>query len=202
MYANVGSPGRFSAMTMPRRPRLTCARCLHGVRAAAATDERDRPAQRAARSAASHSCRLDAGDRPDIDEPLVRSRSTTAGSCPSGRTGIRGRPLGETTEQRRSRRRARSATAPTLIASGAVAGDPAVPRPKKSRSFPAEMIGTTPARTTFATASMRHVRPRVGLRAAAREVDDVHPVAHGGLERSDDLGRVRRAAPTERVAGR
>ncbi len=47
------------------------------------------------------------------------------------------------------------ATAPTLIASGAVAGDPAVPRPKKSRSLPAEMIGTTPARTTFATASMR-----------------------------------------------
>ena len=40
---------------------------------------------------------------------------------------------------------------PTLIASGAVAGDPAVPRPKESRSFPAEMIGTTPARTTLAT---------------------------------------------------
>ena len=26
-----------------------------------------------------------------------------------------------------------------------------MPRPKKSRSFPAEMTGTTPARTTFAT---------------------------------------------------
>ena len=47
------------------------------------------------------------------------------------------------------------ATAPTLIASGAVAGEPAVPRPKKSRSFPAEMTGTTPALTTFVTASMR-----------------------------------------------
>ena len=46
-------------------------------------------------------------------------------------------------------------TAPTLIASGAVAGEPAVPSPKKSRSLPAEMIGTTPARTTFATAGMR-----------------------------------------------
>ena len=44
--------------------------------------------------------------------------------------------------------------APTLIASGEVAGEPAVPRPKKSRSFPAEMIGTTPARTVFATAGI------------------------------------------------
>ena len=46
------------------------------------------------------------------------------------------------------------AVAPTLIASGAVAGEPAVPSPKKSRSFPAEMTGTTPARTTFATVSI------------------------------------------------
>ena len=41
------------------------------------------------------------------------------------------------------------AVAPTLIASGAVEGEPLVPSPKKSRSFPAEMTGTTPARTTF-----------------------------------------------------
>ena len=46
------------------------------------------------------------------------------------------------------------AVAPTLIASGAVAGEPAVPSPKKSRSFPAEMIGTTPALTTFRTVSI------------------------------------------------
>src|SRR5262245_59499174 len=44
---------------------------------------------------------------------------------------------------------------PTLIASGAVAGDPAVPRPKESRSFPAEMTGMTPERTTLATVGMR-----------------------------------------------
>ncbi len=47
------------------------------------------------------------------------------------------------------------AVAPTLIASGDVAGEPAVPSPKKSRSFPAEITGTTPARATFATAGMR-----------------------------------------------
>ncbi len=46
------------------------------------------------------------------------------------------------------------AVEPTLMASGDVAGDPAVPRPKKSRSFPADTIGTTPARTTFATVGM------------------------------------------------
>ena len=44
-------------------------------------------------------------------------------------------------------------TAATEIASGTVPGEPAVPSPKSSRSFPAEMTGTTPALTTFATAS-------------------------------------------------
>ena len=42
------------------------------------------------------------------------------------------------------------------------------------------------------------VRARIGLRAAAREVDDVHPVAHRGLERGHDLGAVRGAAAAER----
>ena len=44
-------------------------------------------------------------------------------------------------------------TAATEIASGAVPGEPAVPSPKSSRSLPAEMTGTTPAFTTFVTAS-------------------------------------------------
>ena len=47
------------------------------------------------------------------------------------------------------------AVAPTLMASGAVAGEPDVPSPKKSRSLPAEITGTTPARATFATAGTR-----------------------------------------------
>ena len=33
-------------------------------------------------------------------------------------------------------------------------GEPAVPVPKSSRSLPAEMTGTTPAATTFATVSI------------------------------------------------
>ena len=72
----------------------------------------------------------------------------------AGPNGIRPRPPGRDTVIDGPKTCA-LATAPTLIASGAVAGEPAVPRPKKSRSFPAEMIGTTPARTTFATAWMR-----------------------------------------------
>ena len=43
------------------------------------------------------------------------------------------------------------AVAATLIASGAVEGEPTVPKPKSSRSFPAEITGTTPALTTFVT---------------------------------------------------
>ena len=43
--------------------------------------------------------------------------------------------------------------AATEIASGATPGDPAEPRPNSSRSFPAEITGTTPAAATFATAS-------------------------------------------------
>src|SRR5512133_4091083 len=38
--------------------------------------------------------------------------------------------------------------AATVIASGAVPGEPAVPKPKSSRSFPAEITGTTPALAT------------------------------------------------------
>ncbi len=114
-----------------------------------------------------------------------------------GANGMRGSPLGETTDSDGPKTCA-FATAPTLIASGAVAGDPAVPRPKKSRSLPAEMIGTTPARTTFVDRLDEDVRARIGLRATAGEVDDVHPVAHGSLERGDDLRAVRRAATSER----
>ena len=45
-------------------------------------------------------------------------------------------------------------TAATEIASGAVPGEPAVPMPKSSRSFPAEITGTTPAAATFAIVSI------------------------------------------------
>ena len=45
-------------------------------------------------------------------------------------------------------------TAATVIASGAVPGEPTEPRPKSSRSFPAEMTDTTPAAATLCTTSI------------------------------------------------
>jgi hypothetical protein len=43
--------------------------------------------------------------------------------------------------------------AATVIAAGAVPGEPTVPRPKSSRSFPAAITGTTPAAATLLTTS-------------------------------------------------
>jgi hypothetical protein len=43
-------------------------------------------------------------------------------------------------------------TAPTVIASGVAAGDPTEPRPNSSKSFPAEITGTTPARAAAPSA--------------------------------------------------
>src|SRR2546430_16290988 len=47
-----------------------------------------------------------------------------------------------------------SETAATEIAWGALLGEPIEPRPKSSRSLPAEMTGTTPAAATLSTASI------------------------------------------------
>ena len=44
--------------------------------------------------------------------------------------------------------------AATPMASGAVEGDPVEPKPKSSRSFPADATTTTPARVTFAIVSI------------------------------------------------
>ena len=68
--------------------------------------------------------------------------------------GIRPIPTAGATTESEFPKTCAFAVAPTLIASGDVAGEPAVPSPKKSRSFPADTIGTTPARTTFATVGM------------------------------------------------
>ena len=90
------------------------------------------------------------------------------------------------------------ATAPTLMASGAVAGDPAVPRPKKSRSFPGRDDRHDTGAHDVPDRFDEDVRPGVRLRAAAREVDDVHAVLHGRLERGDDLRAVGGAAAAQR----
>ena len=78
-------------------------------------------------------------------------------------------------------------TAATVIASGALPGEPTVPRPNSSRSLPAEITGTTPAAATLCTTSIIASFAGSVSGAAAREVDHVHPVADGGLERGRDL---------------
>ena len=140
-------------MTIPVAPasRARAALTLYGQppRLTSAIAPRSDPAGRRRRRAG--------GSTPLID-PTSTSRWSVeihdGGMLSAGAKGIRPSPPGETTVSDGPKTCA-FATAPTLIASGAVAGEPAVPRPKKSRSFPAEMTGTTPARTTFATASMR-----------------------------------------------
>ena len=84
--------------------------------------------------------------------------------------------------------------AATAIASGATPGEPAVPKPKSSRSLPAAITGTTPASVTLWIVSNIASFDRVGLRAAAGEVDDVHPVRDRRLERVHDLRRRRLVA--------
>ena len=81
-------------------------------------------------------------------------------------------------------------TAATVIASGAVPGEPTEPSPKSSRSLPAEITGTTPAAATLSDGLDERVVRRVDLGPAAGEVDHVHAVGDGGLERRDDLRRV------------
>ena len=68
-------------------------------------------------------------------------------------------------------------TAATVIASGAVPGEPTVPEPKSSRSLPAAITGTTPAAATLRIDLDQRVVRGLGLGAAAGEVDHVHAVA-------------------------
>ena len=80
-------------------------------------------------------------------------------------------------------------TAATEIAAGALLGEPTEPRPKSSRSFPAEITGTTPAAATLFERVDQRVARRVDLGPAAGEVDHVHAVVHGRLEGEHDLRR-------------
>ena len=77
--------------------------------------------------------------------------------------------------------------AATVIADGALPGEPTEPRPKSPNSLPADATTTTPTRVAPSIALT--TRSRAGLISGPdREVDDVHAVAHRGLDRSSDLG--------------
>ena len=87
---------------------------------------------------------------------------------------------------------------PTLMASGAVAGEPAVPSPKKSRSFPAEITGRPRARTTFATAGISASVRGSACGPPPEKLMMSMPSRDGRLEGGDDLGGRARAAAAER----
>ena len=81
-------------------------------------------------------------------------------------------------------------TAPTVIALREFAGDEMEPAPRSLKSFPAATTGTTPAVGRSIERERDDVSARLDLGLADREVEDVHPVPHRGLDRGDDLGRI------------
>ena len=193
-YANVGSPGRFSAITMPLAPasRARDAFTLYGhpPRLTSATAPRSEPP-----CAASQSCPF----TPAI-EPTSTSRWFAeihdGGTASVGANGIRGarlarRPgsdgpnvrVGDRADADRVRRRRRRPGRPEAEEVPIVAG-------RDHR--------TTPARTTFRDGRDEDVRPRIGRDRPPEKLMMSIPSWHGGLERGDDLGAVRGAAAAER----
>ena len=180
---------------------------LRDERADAARDERDL-AGRASPSAACRAplfgsvgraaeVRLDrlavgADDRRDVDERLVErrpgGRELGAAALWIGIAPSDGGP--PTTTERRARRRA-SSRSPRRRSRRARcrASRPCRGRSRRGRC-PRRSPGTTPASDDVVDRLEHRVVRRIGLRAAAREVDDVHPVGDRGLERLDDLRRV------------
>ena len=81
-------------------------------------------------------------------------------------------------------------TAATVIASGAEPGEPTVPDAELVAVVAGGDHRHDAGRGDVADHVDHRVVRRLGLGAAAREVDDVHAVAHGELEGRGDLGRV------------
>ena len=93
-----------------------------------------------------------------------------------------------------------SVTARTVMARSEVPGRDQRPRPTSSKSFPAATTGTTPAAAAASSARATMSREGSTSGSPSREVDHVHPVLDGGLDRGDDLGGVA-VEPDVRVRG-
>ena len=124
--------------------------------------------------------------------------SHEGGIVPAGTNGIRpNETAGETTDSDASKT-CEFAVAPTLSASGAVAGRADGAEPEEVAVVPGGDHGQDAGADDVRDRLHHRVRPRVGLRPAAGEVDDVHPVRDRGLERGHDLRRRAGAAAAER----
>ena len=176
---------------------------LRDQRAVAAQDERDLALERAVRQRAERVVRVVGGSaQVRVDGLVVGSRGPSrrrrrSGRASTRRAGSRAPPAdwmgtapsegGPPVTLSAGAKTFGFDVAATVIASGAVPGEPAVPSPKSSRSLPAAITGTTPGQHRVVHGDVHRVVRRIGLRAAAREVDDVHPVGDRRLERLDDL---------------
>ena len=172
---------------------------LRGVRAAAAADECDRAVERPAGSRVAE-LTVHAADRPDVADPLVR------------RDPRRRQVVGERDRNPPDAARCddRDRRAEDMRVRGRAHADRIGRRRRRARRAEPEEVPVVAGgddRHDAGANDVRHRRnenvgARVRLRASAREVDDVHPVTDRGLERSDDLRAVRRAAPAQWRGGR
>ena len=194
MNANVGSPGRFSAMTMPVAPacRARDVFTLYG-----------HPPRRRGRShrcseppgALSHSCRLHRQSTPTSTSRWLHEIQE-AEWCRPTRTACAEVRRCDDLERRSEDVRVRDRTDADGIRS----------RGRRPRRAEAEEVSVVPGRDDrhdtgahdIAHGFDQDVRTGIRLRSTAREVDDVHAVANGRLERGDDLGTVGGAAAAER----
>ncbi len=179
-----------------------CAGCarprgLRRVRAATPADERDRAVEGGVRKCGGVVAQQSAHavDPPDVDEALV-------GRDPGRRDAVRRRERDPPDASRRHDRKRRPED--VSVRDGAHADRVGRGR-RRARRAEAEEVTIVSGRDDRDDArpdDVRHgldedVRARIGLRATAREVDDVHAVLHGCLERGHDLRAVGRAAAAQ-----
>ncbi len=151
----VGSPARSSASSRPTAPAWEALRPFASNEQPPRVASAIAPASDLAGSVVPHSWRPTG--RPSV--PLIVPTSITCwsalthagGIAPGAGTNGIGPMAAGATSVRALVKTWLFAVAATLMASGAVEGEPTVPSPKRSRSLPAEMTGTTPALTTLFT---------------------------------------------------
>ncbi len=183
----------------PCRSSVTGARRLRAVRAAASADEGDRVAQRPGGRGIAE-LPGDAADRAHVDESLIR-RDPRLWDVLGGNEGDPAHASGRDDRDRRPEDMA--------VRVGAHA-DGVRCSCGRARGPEPEEVAVVSGRDHRHDARPGDVRDRrnedvrtgIRLGAASREVDDVHPVPHGGLEGGDDLRAVGGAAAAERCGRR
>ena len=178
------------------RPRGAGAIDLRLVRAPAPADERDGALQGSRRKRALAEEPIRSGDRSDVDQALIRLN-------PCLRNVVRGNERNPPEARGRDDRERRVED----VGVGRRTDGDRIGRGRgRAGRAEAEEVPVVPGGDDRHHACAndvgdgldQRVRSGIGLRAAAREVDHVHPVLHRRLERLHDLGRRSRAAAAER----